>query len=193
MGSPRLPLRTALLKALPEPWRRVRGEQRVPEAGPELRQGRAGHGSPTARRRAGKGGQLGGHLPPRPLFSFSAKKEQRCPLGSGQSLPSQPSSHLLQSPEDEPSQARQAPRPTRQPRRVGRRRGWPGQARPEATSAQPAAAGRALTEPEPIALRGGRRGALWLGGSGTARHLTGRFERRAAVGVARDGRGLLLW
>lgn len=78
--------------------------------------GRAGHGSPKARRRAGKGGQLGGHLPHMPLFSFSAKKEQRCPLGSGQSLPSQPSSHLLQSPEDEPSQARQAPRPTRHSR-----------------------------------------------------------------------------
>lgn len=35
-------------------------------------------------------------------MSFRARHEQRCPLGPGQSLPSQPSSHLLQSPEDEP-------------------------------------------------------------------------------------------
>lgn len=67
----------------------MRGEQRVPEAGPELGQGRAGQGTAPPKPGGGSGreGSWEGIYPHTPLFSFSAKKEQRCPLGSGQSLP----------------------------------------------------------------------------------------------------------
>jgi len=139
----------SLLKALLKPRRRIRGEQRAPAAGPDLRQSTARHGSPKARRRGRAGKRRGGH-------SCGDRKEQRRPLGFGQSLPSQPSSHLLQS-----QRTRPAPGAAQQPCRAQRRRRRATQADPTGSRlSAPGSRGKSPHGAGARGRRGWRRGAL---------------------------------